>query len=209
MTSVGVLYVDQVTLDGYADLRLPANWRLHLAGAHTGLSAALRWCFKTHPDEASFGWLADDMLPRTPQWDRLLEQAAGRCYMSQCRDDWVFPEFPGPVREGLEPSAGQCWGGDLVRTVGWWALPGTFQGGTDVAWIRLVHHLGRMRFVDDATVEHRHWRTGKRERDQLDTDMIDYNNHRHTEKDIRILYRWLRSPDFRRTARRVMATCRA
>lgn len=206
MTSPGVLYIDGDERGEYADMAYPDNWTVHLA-QHAGLSAALRWCLATYSDEASYGWLADDMIPRTHGWDRALEQAAGRCGMSQAQDLWVAPKLPAEVRLG-EPTAGQCWGGDLLRAVGWWALPGTFQAGTDAAWSILIQRLGRMHYLDEVTVEHRHWRTGKRERDMLDTDMVDYNGHEHTAVDLRKLRRWQRSPEFRHALGRAQSLCR-
>lgn len=208
MTSAAILYVDDVEAGAYGEIALPANWTLHVAGRHGGLSTALQWCLATYPSERSYGWLADDMRPRTPRFDVILEELAGTCFMSQANDLWAFRRDPEGVRAGREPGAGMCWGGDLVRAVGWWALPATFQGGTDVAWTSLAHHLGRMRFAEGVVVEHQHWRTGKRLKDDLDTDMHDANGHGHTKRDVHRLYRWLRSPDFGRTVERARARCR-
>lgn len=194
MTSRGVFYVDGDEQGLYRDISLPENWTLHVS-EHRGLSAALQWVFANYPDEANYGWLADDMAPRTQGWDVALEQAAGRCCMSQAQDLWVAPKFPDAVCRA-ELTAGQCWGGDLIRAVGWWALPDTFQAGTDVAWIRIVAQLGRLRYLPEVTVEHRHWRTGRRAQDALDTDMLDYHGHPHTKRDLDVLYLWLASPAF-------------
>jgi hypothetical protein len=207
MTSRGVFYVDGNERGLYDDVVLPPNWTLHIA-EHAGLSAALDWCLATYPDESNYGWLADDMCPMTPGWDWTLEQAAGECFMSQARDDWVFNMWPEQAANGSEPTAGHCWGGKLMRAVGWWALPGTVQAGTDVAWARLVYDSERMRFCDTVTVEHRQWRTGKRPRDKLDTDMNDSNGHAHTERDLELLFAWLRGPDYNRAQRRIGRACR-
>lgn len=206
MTSRGVLYIDGDEHGLYDDFVLPANWTRHLA-VHGGLSRALDWCLAAYPDEASYGWLADDMCPMTPGWDKTLELAAGTCFMSQARDDWVYGNWPDAVRAGSEPSAGQCWGGNVLRAAGWWALPGSVQAGTDVAWAQMITSLDRMRFCDEVTVEHRHWRTGKRKRDKLDTDMHDDNGHAHTERDLALLRAFLQSRDFWRTQRRITKAC--
>ena len=206
MTSPGVVYIDGDEDGLYDDIKVPGNWTVHRAD-HAGLSEALRWCLRTFPNEQSYGWLADDMLPGTSEWDKKLEQAAGSRCMSQADDRWSFVRDPRSARNGIEPTAGQCWGGDLIRAVGWWALPGTFQAGTDVAWARLVHRLGRMRFCDDVVVEHRHWRRGVRKRDRLDTDMHDANGHPHTEQDLERLWGWLGSREFVIAVQRVRRYC--
>jgi hypothetical protein len=207
MLSPAILYVDAETADGYERIPLPGNWTLHVAGEHAGLSAALQWGLTAFPSEPSYGWLADDMRPLSPQFDRLLEHAAGTRFMAQAMDNWAAVRDPVSVRRGIEPSAGQCWGGDLVRAVGWWALPGTFQAGTDVAWCRMLSELGRVRYLPHVVVEHRHWRTGKRERDALDTDMWDSNEHEHTERDLEILFSWLKSVEYRRTVGLIRRRC--
>lgn len=206
MTSEGIVYIDGDEHGLYKRLTVPTNWTVHRA-EHGGLSRALQWCLETFPHERFYGWLADDMAPRTPGWDRKLEDAAGTRCMAQANDLWSYIRDPVSARTGLEPTAGHCWGGDLIRTVGWWALPGSVQAGTDVAWARLVHRLQRMRFCDDVTVEHRHWRRGARRRDSLDTDMYDSNGHTHTDDDLKLLWAWLDSRDFYMTVRKVRLRC--
>lgn len=204
MTSRGIVYIDGDEDGLYANFAAPPNWVVHRA-EHAGLSAAMNWCLATYPDEASYGWLADDMRPRTRRWDTKLEAEAGSIMLAQADDAWAYLRDPRSVRSGQEPSAGQCWGGDLLRAVGWWGLPKTFQGGTDVAWCNLTAPLGLSRFVDYVLVEHLHWRNGKRQRDELDTDMHDSNNHLHTQNDITVLYNWLASHDFQKTVARIKA----
>lgn len=206
MISRGVVYVDGDEDGLYRHFRVPPNWTVHYA-KHAGLSAALDWCLAAYPEEPFYGWLADDMQPRTRGWDRALQSAAGTRCFSQAKDCWVYDLNPSAVAYGLEPSAGMCWGGDLVRAAGWWALPGTFQAGTDVAWIRIVQRLRRMRFCHVATVEHLHWRRGKRERDLLDTDMNDSNGHLHTDRDLEVLWEWLASREFPETVQRLRNLC--
>ena len=62
-----------------------------------------------------------------------------------------------------------CWGGDLVRAVGWWALPGVYQGGIDDAWIHLAHRVFDVKkYVPDVIVEHMSYRNAKRPKDYTD-----------------------------------------
>jgi len=213
MKSRGVFYIDGDEQGLYDAVVLPKNWTLHIA-EHAGLSAALDWCLEAYPDEESYGWLADDMRPLTHGWDRLLEQAAEGGCMSEARDNWVTLAWTPLVRRSgarrtqavtssCEPTAGMCWSGDLLRAVGWWALPGSVQAGTDVAWARLTCESARFRYLDDVVVEHHHWRSGKRKRDRLDTDMHDANGHDHTGRDLELLSTFLRGNEFNRTMRKI------
>lgn len=206
MNSQGLLVVDGARHGLYRDLDLPTNWRqLRFSGRH-GLSHALRLLVAEYPDASSYGWLADDNLPRTPHFDRLLEEAAGDWCLAYANDGgWVSGTIEGKLalQAGGCFSAGLCWGGELVRTVGWLAFPGSFQAGTDVAWAELVRPYGLHRYLDEVVVEHRHWRSGKRPQDRLDTDMEDTNGQRHTSGDVQRLYEWIGSAEMDETLERI------
>lgn len=204
MTSTGVVYVDE-TVDEYRDIRLPANWTIHYEPEWGSLQASLQWCLNEYPDASHYGWLADDVRPRTHGWDKLLEEAAGDWCLSYARDLW-FSEHPSRLAEledGTNLSSGLCWGGELVRTVGWWALPGVRQAFIDVAWCRIIETLGLQRYTPHVTVEHLNYRTGKRDRDEVDEWSRDGENY--IERDIEIGYRWLASPEYTEILRRLKA----
>lgn len=202
MTSQGVVYVDE-TVDEYKKLKLPRNWQAHYEPVWGSLQASMQWCFRRFPVAANYGWLADDTRPRTRGWDRLLEAEAGNWRLAYARDLW-YSEDPierDRLERGLNLSAGLCWGGDLVRTVGWWALPGVVQAGIDTAWCDIVWPLGLHRYVHDVTVEHLNWRTGKRPYDPGDDwvrDGVDY-----VSGDLRAKDDWQGSVVYRETLARV------
>jgi len=195
MTSPGVVYVDE-TVDEYRDIRLPKNWKIHYEPEWGSLQASLQWCFENYPDATHYGWLADDVRPRTPDWDKRLEAAAGDWYLSYARDLW-FSESEGELlnlENGDNLSSGLCWGGDLVRTVGWWALPGVRQAFIDVAWCRIISPFGLQRYMHDVTVEHLNYKTGKREMDAVDD--WSRNGDNYIERDIDMGWKWLGSSEF-------------
>ncbi len=197
MTSPGVVYVDED--DGsYDKLSLPDNWTVHREPEWLSLQGSMQWAYRTYPQASQYGWLADDTFPRTPGWDRLIEQATGGWNLAYCRDLW-FSETPGEADQleaGNNLSSGLCFGGDLVRAVGWWALPGVIQAGVDTAWCDIVRPLGLHRYLPDVTVEHANWRTQKRVYDETDrwerAGFGDYIDHDFGVKDA-----WFRSADFR------------
>lgn len=207
MTSPGCVYVDE-TVDDYQDIKLPRNWTIHYARQWGSLQASLQWCLKRYPDATAYGWLADDVRPRTPGWDTLLEREAGDWCLSYARDLWLSEAENTrlELEEGSNISSGLCWGGKLVRAVGWWALPGVRQAFIDVAWCRIVQPLNLARYTPDVTVEHLNYRTGKRERDAVDDwtrKGVDY-----IQADIDTGYAWLSSEDFVDTIRRIAPTAR-
>lgn len=167
MTSRGLVYVDE-TVDEYAGLRLPANWRIHRERKWGSIAASMRYCLESYPDATQYGWLADDNIPQTSGWDVALESAAGDWFISCARDLWISEIGYAHVTGGPCFTAGLCWGGELIRAVGWWALPGVRQGGIDAAWNDLSGMLGLTRYLPEITIEHRTWKLNKREQDETD-----------------------------------------
>jgi hypothetical protein len=202
MTSPGVVYVDEDT-GLYDKLRVPFNWRIHREPTWGSLQASMQWAYKQYPRATHYGWLADDTVPRTDGWDKELERTAGRYGFAHARDLWHSED---PIDEhefirGDDMSAGLCWAGDLVRTVGWWALPGVTQAGIDTAWTAMLGPLGLIRYRRDVIVEHKHYRTGKREIDAGDS--WERDGHEYIKQDIWARDAWVMSDDFIDTITRI------
>lgn len=207
MTSPGVVYVDE-TVDMYRNIRLPKNWTIHYEPEWGSLQASMSWCFNEYPDATQYGWLADDVRPRTRGWDKILESEAGDWCLSYARDLWLSEaEWTRlELEDGANISSGLCWGGNLVRAVGWWALPGVRQAFIDVAWCRIVQPLNLSRYTPCVVVEHLNYRTGKRERDDVDDWVrggVDY-----IQDDIDHGYQWLASGEYEDIIRRLAPTAR-
>jgi hypothetical protein len=128
---------------------------------------------------------------------------AGDWCLSYARDLYLSeqPSFEAELHDGQNLSAGLCWGGKLVREVGWWALPGVRQAGIDTAWCAIVHPLDLARYCRDVTVEHKHYMTGKRERDDGDSWVRD--DVEYVKADIRTRNDFVWSPEFRDVLERV------
>lgn len=207
MTSQGVVYVDE-TVDLYRDMRLPRNWSIHFEPEWGSLQASMSWCLDAYPAATQYGWLADDTRPRTKGWDKLLEQEADAWCLSYARDLWLseLEHTRLELEDGANLSSGLCWGGDLVRAVGWWALPGVRQAFIDVAWCRIVQPLGLARYTPRVVVEHLNYRTGKRAKDAVDD--WSRSGEDYIQADIDAGYAWLGSDDFIDTIKRIEPTAR-
>lgn len=202
MGSPGVVYVDD-DRKGYEKLTVPWNWQVHYGDTDGGLAASMQWCLTEFPAASQYGWLADDTVPRTVAWDRHLERAAGDWCVSYARDLWLSENQNDEqtLIGGWNYSSGVCWGGKLVREAGWWALPNVKQAGIDTAWAALTNGLGLSRYLPDVIVEHKNWRTGKRERDQTDDWVRDGDEY--VRRDIRTSAQWQGSDEFRALMKRV------
>ena len=129
----------------YLLLRLPVGWEREI-GHRLSLGALYNGFRSQRPALPWYGALADDVVPVTPGWDRALIEAAGADGMA--------------VPSGGETTGG-CphfvLGGDLVRSVGWLALPGLERLYIDTVWERIAEARAVLRRCPDVRLEHRHF----------------------------------------------------
>lgn len=196
MRSAGIIFADEVVEHEYVNLRVPRNWLL--LRARMDMADCMRAAFTWFSSATCFGWLSDDLRPRTHEWDRLLEEAAGEWFIADCNDDYLAKD---PAISDGSLCGAFCWGGKLVRTVGWWALPGVRQAGIDDAWIHLAQAWGNRKLLMDVVVEHIQWRNEKRPKDATDAwerDGVDY-----ISADLDIYKNWYNSPEYDEVVERV------
>jgi hypothetical protein len=150
MQSRGLVLIDGEGQD-YAALQPPQNWAVLATGTHLELCGVLQRAFALYPDEPFYGIISDDDVPRTRGWDRALETEAGRWYMAS-----AYNLHMAPPRLG----AG-AFGGELIRAMGFWALPGLVHLYSDDVWEHIGHTLDLIRFRADVLIEHLHFSNGK------------------------------------------------
>lgn len=172
MTSRGVVMID-VRAGDYR-LHAPNNWEV-MRGTWD-MADCMRHVYYVWPDEQCYGWLSDDLRPKTEGWDKTLEAAAGDWAIAHCRDLCLSEHLHSRERNMC---GAMCWGGDLIRAVGWWAPNFTRQGGIDDTWVHLWRNKlnNQLAYCADVLVEHISWRNGKREPDATDNhvrDGVDY-----------------------------------
>lgn len=125
------------------------NWIVNI-GPRLLLSEIYAEAYRKYPDLPWYGVIADDVVPITPGWDRKLIEAAGN-------DGMAIPS-------GGETTGGYphfVLGGDLVRSIGWLALPGLDRLYIDTVWHDIAEQHGVLRFLPDAILEHRHFSNRK------------------------------------------------
>lgn len=114
MTTPGALLVNRVeygeNYDAYNAL-LPDNWSVALMLEHTAAGkteAAINRLVT--PEMRWVGWLADDLVPETPEWDRrVIERLNGWNFVST-NDDLHAPQ---------KANGALCWSADLLRAIGY------------------------------------------------------------------------------------------
>jgi hypothetical protein len=153
-------------------ISLPPGWKI-VIGRRGPLSTIYNAAYERNLDAPFFGFIADDVVPITNGWDIKLIKAAGSDGMS--------------VPSGGETTGG-CphfvLGGNLVRSMGWLALPGLDRIYIDTVWGDVAKDRGVYREVNDVKLEHHHFSNGKALMDSTyrknhkAQDKLIYNNWR-------------------------------
>lgn len=174
-----ILDRDDPDLEEYLTIDYPGNWQiLYMDADAWGLSGRINQAFATFGYEAFYGLLGDDALPRTGGWDRELIESAGRDRIS----------YPNDLLRKGELCTHPVIGGDLVRRVGWLALPDVKALYIDTAWMYLGRLAGLLTYHPNVIVEHMHW--------SVDKAPMDATYRRHRDHDDAAAYlRWLSSQD--------------
>lgn len=155
--SPGYVFVDGDPDIRYDGLRLPLGWGVIRLERNVGVCGVLNHALVLFPDEPWYGFITDDSIVKTQNFDAPLIAAAGTTGFANSADGWqAHKRMHGAV----------VFGGDLLRALGWWAPPGLKHSFCDDAWERIAHALGNWRHARDVMVEHRHARNRKAEQDK-------------------------------------------
>lgn len=126
------------------DIEWPESWHIHKSEEHLELQQAMNALFRLHPNEKTYGMLVDHTRPGTPGWVKILEDAAGDWNISLADDGYnrINP------KSGLRRIASAtCFGGELIRTLGWIWPPFCVHLYGDDAIEEIGHELGLFRIT--------------------------------------------------------------
>ncbi len=160
---------DDPMLQGYRDIDFPLGW-FFIVTKRALLSSIYNAIFMAMPDLDWYGFLADDVVPETPGWDRLLIESAGK-------DGLAFGD------DGINGGAFATHfvvGGELVRSVGWLALHGLDRTYIDTVWNDIAVERGVRRYLPDVKLRHHHFSNR--------LAMMDQTYRKPTKDNDRILY---------------------
>ena len=168
---------DDVCVPQYRELPMLEGWRI-VVGPRVPLSSVYNEAYKSLTGITHWAFIADDVVPETPRWDKKLIEIAGADGMA--------------VPAGGE-STGGCphfvLGGDMVRSMGWLSLPGLDRIYIDTVWRDVATDLGVLRRVPEVVLEHRHFSNKKA--------LIDATYLKHHKAQDKIIYdNWRQNGNF-------------
>lgn len=141
----------------YSDIRLPKLWQMHVLPENLGLCGAMNWAFDNYPREPWYGLITDDELVHTPEWDETLVKAAGNWNISHGNEGWQSEN---------RMHSSNVFGGDLIRTVGYWAPAGLWHWFIDNVWENIATDCDLRRYCREVRTEHKHYLAGKSLKDE-------------------------------------------
>ena len=134
--------------EAYRSIVLPDQWEIEVLPQNIGVCGAMAKMFRDYPTEDCYSLICDDEFVETTGFDKILIGSAGRWGISHGNDRQMTDQ---PC-EWLHTYA--TYGGDLVRAVGWWPLPGLWHSGFDNTWQVIAKEFGLRRYCRDVLTTH-------------------------------------------------------
>ena len=173
MSTPGLLIADP----SYREVILPPQWQLVDYGV-TSFADRMRAAFNANPDLEWYGSHQDDVICRTPEWDKELIKTAMEHGIASCNEFRKAPRRIGAVI---------CFRGDVLRAIGNFFPEGFFHSYVDDVWETIGRELGIWKCRMDVVIEARHAFFGNAPMD--DTYKISYSK---SSEDKARFERWLR-----------------
>ena len=144
---------DDPTLDQYMNIPRPSQWVI-VVGERKPLSDIYAEHYEAHPDSRWYGFIADDVVPETPFWERTLTRAAllpSRKQGLAFGDDGI---------NGGNHATHFILNGKMVREVGWLCLPGLERIYIDTVWNDIARERKAFWYLPDVVLRHHHFSNG-------------------------------------------------
>lgn len=177
-----MLWQDDPDLSEYQKLSIPEEWTINIRAERFTASDAMRALVTAYPRADSYGFLGDDVVFHT-KWKDELAQAAAPCFIA----------YPDDCLQHERLCTHFVCGGDLVRALGYWALPGIVHSGLDWVWMLIGYNVrGLLKYCPQVIFEHMHYIVGKAASDKVNDFALS-----HIDNDDAIFQKWMRGDGLR------------
>lgn len=155
------IWKDDPRRDDYFNIEWPDSWALYETDTK-GAAETMNHAFDWQPNEPCYGFIGDDIVLRTKNGLKKLEQEAWR---------W-FVAYPNDTLQRHRLMTHFCMGGELARFLGY-IVPRQFKHHyMDVVVQNIVMNAGMLRYVPQVIFQHKHFLINAAERD--DTYKVVY-----------------------------------
>lgn len=177
-TEFVVLLVDKDDFT-YNDLDLNSNFAINYFDK-SNIASLMNEVFKRYPNEDVYGIMADDVLPETPKWDKILREQAVTHPISWGNDGL----------HGINLPTHPFLNGDIVRKLGFIAPPELKHCYVDNFWLLLAHTIGGA-YCPNVKLTHYHPIVNLAESDDTYKNQPDMNIDASSWEEIRPKYQTL------------------
>lgn len=151
------LWTEDPKLPENMNQQWPENWTVLLEKERFTAGDAMRKAYTYMPNAAFYGFLADDVIFHTP-WSRQLATAAYPCFVAYPDDGFQHEHL----------CTHFVVGGEMVRKMGWWALPNVQHTGLDLVWMLIGQNVpGMLKYRPDVQWDHLHHLLEKADKDEI------------------------------------------
>jgi hypothetical protein len=149
---------DDPVLSAYETEGLP----LHVVSAPgnmvNALNQAAAWATSPGSPFSIIGFVGDDHRFRTPGWDRIIDP-----YLTEAGGGFAYAN---DLAQAMNLPTQVFVSADIIRTLGWFGLPGCHHLYIDNAWKVLGEESGSLAYFPDIVIEHLHPAYGKGDWDE-------------------------------------------
>jgi hypothetical protein len=144
--------LDDDDTSNYKELKFPSNWMVSIHEHGTTMVAKVNQAFECLDDETDFvGFMSDDVVPFTPNWDSILIESAG---------DWGISYGRDGIQNEKLPTHGVM-GRKLANALGWVFLPELRHLYGDNYWREIGLGIGELHYHNNVEIQHFHFSNGK------------------------------------------------
>lgn len=137
--------IDDDDFETYKDVVLPDHWhKLEFPKTGSAVDQANR-AFEKFPNEEYYAMLADDVVPETTEWDKLLKEACLKHNVAWANDGI----------QGDKLATHYFVKGELIRKLGWFAYPNCKRWYGDNIWTDLAKLIG-YKYLPEVKLSHHH-----------------------------------------------------
>lgn len=108
------------------------------------------------------GFMGDDHVPRTPGWDQR--------FLEKLQEVNTGVAYGNDLLQGEALATAVCMTSDIVKTLGYFSLPGAQHLFLDNFWMAVGRGINRLFYFDDVVIEHVHPAKNKAEWDEVYTN---------------------------------------
>jgi len=170
---------DDPRIDEYKAIKYPKNWTVLYNESAKPVIKSNKW-LQDNLHHDFYGGLADDLRPRTVEWDKKLVEAAKNNQIA----------YPNDTIQCEKLCTHPVVGGDLIRTIGWLSNPELIHFYGDDVWMHIGRQTNRLHYLGDVVCQHLHHTVGTREADETSSNL-----EKSFAADYQSYTRWVNSPE--------------